>query len=66
MFENEIKNIDDIPKVAKDIFDHFLEGDSIEQLAEEYKVDGDCIEKIIRETSKKAGADMVVEVLLNG
>ena len=66
MFENEIKNIDGIPKVAKDIFDHFLEGDSIEQLAEEYKVNGDFIEEVIKEVSNKIGANMIVEVLLDG
>lgn len=62
---SRIDNLDDIPTVAKNILHHFLEGDSIEQLAEEYRVNGDFIEEVIREVSRKVGADMIVEVLLD-
>ncbi len=53
-------------EVGKTIFCHFMEGDSMEDLAEEYKVNVDFIEEVIREISNKVGANMVVEVLLNG
>ena len=63
---DDVESIEDIPQVGKTIFCHFMEGDSMEDLAEEYKVNVDFIEEVIREISNKVGANMVVEVLLNG
>ncbi len=63
---SKLENIEDIPNVAKEIFAYFLDGSTIEYLAEEYKVNGDFIEEVIREVSNKIGADMIIEVLLNG
>ncbi len=63
---SKLENIEDIPNVAKEIFAYFLDGTTIESLAEEYRVNDDFIEEVIREVSNKIGADMIIEVLLNG
>ncbi len=63
---SKLESIEDIPNVAKEIFVYFLDGSTIEYLAEEYRVNGDFIEKVIREVSNKVGANMIVEVLLDG
>ncbi|MGK7934806.1 MAG: hypothetical protein AB4206_03230 [Xenococcaceae cyanobacterium] len=63
---SKLENIEDIPNIAKEIFTHFLDGSTIEGLAEEYKVNDDFIEEVVREVSNKIGANMIVEVLLDG
>ena len=63
---SKLENIEDIPNIAKEIFTHFLDGSTIEGLAEEYKVNDDFIEEVVKEVSNKIGANMIVEVLLDG
>ena len=60
-----VENLEDVPQVGKTIFCHFMDGNSMEQLAEEYKVNVEFIEEVIREISNKIDANMVVEVLLD-